>query len=763
MKPYIKRIQGKLFIVLALVAILSFVIVNKTYSSDEHPTEQTEHVVHAETAHQDEHDDGGHSGLDPLFFIILALIIGAATRHFLKKLPFPFTVLLLLIGLGLGVLARLGYLETWAIGSWHLDVSILANSLEWAAHIDPHLLLFVFLPILIFEAAFAMDVHTFKKSVANATLLAVPGIIIALFLTGILVYGIDYYGFGLSGWSNWGIALMFGSVVSATDPVAVVALLKELGTSKKLGTLIEGESLLNDGTAIVIFMVFFLSITGAASESSPIMDFFRIAVGGVVVGVIIGKITLAWVKKVINDALVEISVVIASAYLTFFIAEHFLHVSGVLALVALGIIIGGVGRTRISPQVEHFMHEFWDLAGFMANCLIFLIVGVVIAKRSVFSVNDFVVLGVLYIGVHVIRAIVILVLYPIMRRTGYGLSVKEAYVVWYGALRGAIGLALALIVAGVDDKYIPEDIRNQFLFLTAGIVTLSLLVNATTIKILVRKLGLTRVAPAKAKMILHANQYLIQSSENQLERIKSNRYLKRANWDKVSEYLPKASEIKEEELGEIQTIAEVRRRILEKEKSSYWYQFKDGLLGPIAVQKLSDAIDVLLDAGGTVSLAERKDLDQQWESPKLLASLQSVPLLGVFAEKALLGRLTISYDCAVGFVVAQEEALKLVESMHRGGESEKDLDIIEEEINENRIEGQTFIRNLRKNHPDIFRAISTRQAIRSILNYERKTVERLQKKGRIDSGESGRMLASLQERSKRLIDSPPEIERQKKG
>ena len=339
--------------------------------------------------HGESHGEGhaethGRHGLDALFFIILALIIGAATRHFLKKSPLPFTVMLLLFGLGLGTLARLHYFDFWDFGFLKLDVSLMNDSMIWAANLNPHLLLYVFLPILIFEAAFAMDVHVFKKSVTNATILAVPGICIALGLTAAIVIGCKMAGIGFEGW-GWPMALMFGSVISATDPVAVVALLKELGASKKLGTLIEGESLLNDGTAIVIFNVFLLTVTGAASDTNGFVEFIYVAVGGTVVGLLIGWVVLAWVKKVFNDALVEICVIVAAAYLAFFVAEYFLHVSGVLALVALGLVMAGVGRTRISPEVEHFMHEFWELAGFIANCLLFLIVGVVIAERAQFT------------------------------------------------------------------------------------------------------------------------------------------------------------------------------------------------------------------------------------------------------------------------------------------------------------------------------------------------------------------------------------------
>lgn len=752
----------KLFLIFCFFSAMLFIhkpAAALVQEHDKHGHEQVISEAHDsehQAEHEQEHGENHGSDMSPLFFVIIALIIGAGTRHFFKKSPLPYTVLLLLIGIGLGIISRLG----WFSGG----MEAIEKSVQWAGNIDPHLILYVFLPTLIFEAAFAMDVHTFKKSALNAGIMAIPGIIIALLLTAVIVIGMDKSGLGLHGW-GWEIALMFGAVVSATDPVAVVSLLKDLGASKKLGTLIEGESLLNDGTAIVIFMVFFLGLTGQAADTHPIVEFFRVAVGGTLIGIIIGAVTIMWVRRVFNDALVEISVIVAAAYLTFFIAEHFLHMSGVLGLVALGLAMASVGRTRISPEVEHFLHEFWELAAFIANTLIFLIVGLVIAQKTVFTAVDFLILGILYVGIHIVRAIVIAIFYPAMRKIGYGLPKKDAYIVWYGALRGAIGLALALVVAGVDDQYISADIKNQFLFLTAGIVTLTLLVNATTIKYLVDKLGLTKLPPAKALMIKNANEHLRESTVNQIERLKLDRYLSRADWRKVERYLPKETEAFTEEELNIETIAENRRRILETEKSSYWHQFKDGLLSPNAVRKLIDAINEILDEGGLKSLSERKDLEEMWKTPKIWNKLQNYPIVGRFAQRIFFERLAVSYDCARGFIEAQEDAIKLIESMYRAisrnevDKSEEDnLGIIEGEINENKIHGQTFLRMLRKNYPEIYTAISTRQAIRSMLNYEKHTVERLEKKGRLESDEAKKMIKNIEKRMKKLMYSPPSIE-----
>lgn len=708
---------------------------------------------------EEHHTESHESNTAPLLFIILALLIGVATRHFVKRSPFPFTVLLLIIGLILGIVNRLGFFGEYHFLDFDIGFEAISESINFAANIDPHMLLFIFLPILIFEASYAMDLHTFKKTSTNAILLAVPGILMALGLTASLAMGLNYAGIGLGNW-NWALALMFGAIVSATDPVAVVALLKELGASKKLGTLIEGESLLNDGTAIVLFMVFFLGITGEATDGSPILEFFRVAFGGLLIGGIFGYITIRWIKNVFNDALVETSLVIAMAYLTFFVAEHTFHVSGVLGLVALGLIIGGVGRSRISPQVEHFMHEFWELAGFIANCLIFLIVGIVVAERSVFNFNDFLILGIFYLGIHVVRALVIFILYPLMNRSGYGLPKKDAIIVWYGALRGAIGLALALIVAGVDDQYISKEIKDQFLFFTAGIVTLTLLINASTIKYLVAYLGLTKVTPAKAQMLKNARDYLHENSKGQVDRLKTDRFIRKSDWQEVLKYLPEqGGKIEFDGVESKESIAEIRKRFLEAEKSSYWHQFRDGLLSAEGVKILSDNISHLLDEGGKVSLEERKDLEDSWAVPKTLDKIRSWPVVGKIAKDWYLERISLSYDCAVSFVMAQEEALRLVESMTMTGKEDPEVMAkIESEINGNRIEGQTFLRNLRKSYPAMYKAVSTTKAIRSLLNYESKTIERLQKRGRIDSGEASRMMKEIENRNKMMLKNPPAIE-----
>lgn len=264
-------------------------------------------------------------------------------------------------------------------------------------------------------------------------------------------------------------------------------------------------------------------------------------------------------------------------------------------------------------------------------------------------------------------------------------------------------------------------------------------------------------------MLQNANNYLYETSEKQINRMKGNRYLKKADWDELEDFLPsKPSAATITDDADFNALAEGRRRVLEKEKSSYWHQFKNGTLDPKSTPALIEDIDKLLDLGGKVSLAERNDLEQSWQAPSWMIKLSKSAIFKNIGKKMLLKRLESSYDSAVGFISAQDECLSLLNSMARSEElPENDLKTLEQEINENKIEGQSFVRNLRTNFPDIYESVSTTQAIRHLLRYEEQTIERLQKKGRIDAGEAEKMLNSLNERKKKMLQKSSNFKKSK--
>ncbi|MGE0079172.1 MAG: cation:proton antiporter [Bacteroidales bacterium] len=756
-----------LFFAFLFVGIFS---IDSVRADDSIPVQKLEQVeVQSDNVLLQQHDANvevaEHSGnsehetnLAPLLFIIISLFVGTATRHLLSRGPLPYTISLLIIGLILGVLTRSGLLLDFGMQP-------IADSVKWAGSINPHLILYLFLPTLIFEAAYALHVHTFKKSLANSLILAIPGIVVAMCITALFVMMINALGIGLGQWT-WVLAFLFGAIISATDPVAVVAILKEVGASKKLSTITESESMLNDGTAIVFFLAIFALVVGDNSGGNAILQFLKVSLGGIVVGGSVAWLAIMWIKRVFNDALIEITVIIGAAYLTFFLAENIFHVSGVISVVTLGIAMAGPGKTRVSPGVTHFLHEFWELAAFIANTLIFLIVGVVIAQHILFTFSDLIVLLIIYVGIHVARLGTIYVFYPIMRKIGYGLSLKDSIVLWWGGLRGAVGLALALIVA-IEER-IPVEVRSQVLSLTAGIVVLTSLINATTVKWLIDKLGLSNIGVIKAGLMQQSILQVRLSGEKEIDKLKENRFMADANWEKVNEFLVDSYEIVEEtKLFKIDdAVAETRKRLLQKEKESYWRQFGLGMLSSDGVQLLSDQIDSLMDSGGKISLSAREDIEMLWHTPKTTAKLQGIPLIGNFWKRRFFDRLAISYDCARAFVTAQEEGIKSLSSLIIGfsmGEADSNkeaemLSSIEDELNANRITGLTFLRNLKETYPDVCKAIETQLASRSLLNQQQEMVERLRKQGRLEPDEVERIEATIHAGMKRLLDTSPSID-----
>ncbi|MGB5445585.1 MAG: cation:proton antiporter, partial [Psychromonas sp.] len=344
-----------------------------------------------------------------VIFVVLSLLLGALIKSVSKILTSPYSVILLLAGLSLGLYGRSEHIQT--------TIPALSMALTDLAQVDPHLILLLFLPTLIFESAFSMNPHLFKRMISQITVLAVPGLMISTALTAVLAF----YFFPWQ-WS-WTVCFLFGSLISATDPVAVVSLLKEISSRKGLETLIEGESLLNDGTAIVFFSLFYGLLTlGEKVNFDPLAvsgSFIAVVLLGLFTGLAVGVVFLFWIGRLFNQAVVEITLTISAAYISYFIAENVFHVSGVVAVVTLGLLVASIGRTRISPEVATFLHHFWQMMAHIANTLIFILVGIIIASRIRLDVAEWwLTLAILYIGIQFIRAIPVLLFMPILKRAG---------------------------------------------------------------------------------------------------------------------------------------------------------------------------------------------------------------------------------------------------------------------------------------------------------------------------------------------------------
>ena len=553
---------------------------------------------------------GEHMGSDGIYLLLIsaitALLLGTAIRQLLRRVPIPYTVALLLCGLLLGAMAR---------NQMFSDSLLVHDSVHYLANIEPHLILLLFLPIVVFQSSLSLDPHLFRRLLGQISLLAIPGVIIATLITAVLCIWL------LPVEWSWPVALLFGALISATDPVAVVALLKEMGARHRLETLVEGESLLNDGTAIVLFVLFAGLITpdGSSSLSSAVLRFVYVVAGGAAVGYCTGKLLLYWMVKFGQEPLVQISLSIAAAYLSYLIAENMLHLSGVVSLVVLGTTLAAENRVLLQPKVAEFLQQFWQLMAHMANTLIFLIVGITIAIKIPLDghVPWWIIIQA-YVLVMLARAIMLGLLYPILKRSKAHFRWQKAVVLWWGSLRGAIALVLALTLT--QNEALSGDTSDQILLLTAGIVAITLLVNAATVPRLLKVLGMDSLPPARVAAQQRAERLIELRLDKQMDKLKGDPLLAHANWASLREKLG-VTAAGDVENGLQDISVEFLRQLLETEKQSYWHQYHHGYIGQMALRRLLNMVEHALD--GETNFSKKASLESAIQVTGIDSSLSA--------------------------------------------------------------------------------------------------------------------------------------------
>jgi sodium/hydrogen exchanger 10/11 len=430
-----------------------------------------------------------YGGLHPhphqaVVFPCVVCAMGIATSFALARwAPWvPYTVMLMVEGLLIGIVDH----HAGSHGS-------LAHSLHMWQGIDPHLLLFAFLPALLFGDAMCMDTHVESQSFWQCFTLACPGVLLGAGLTALVAKFMLPYGWG------WMISLTFGSILAATDPVAVVSLLKALGASPKLTVLIAGESLLNDGTAIVLFIIFCDLASQVINTPLDTVAFVaRMAVAGPVIGFVCGYLILCALRRVRRldggeGPTKQAVITLVGAYLTFFVAENELGSSGVLATVCAAQVIAHSGWPVILDHEN--MEAVWKTVEFAGNTIIFVLAGAVlgnicVSRPDVIGWSDGGYLLLLWAASNVTRLLMLWMLSPALRNLGPGVTPQEMLVMGWGGLRGAVGLALALSLQ--NSAAVSRELGTQITFHVGGMAFLTLAVNGTTVAPLLRYLGMTR-------------------------------------------------------------------------------------------------------------------------------------------------------------------------------------------------------------------------------------------------------------------------------
>jgi monovalent cation:H+ antiporter, CPA1 family len=401
-------------------------------------------------------------------FLVWLLIVAAIIAILAKRLRIPYTVSLVLGGLLLGVI-QLPILSPLQPG----------HRPDW---LTPDVILILFLPALIFEGSVKLDVRELLRNSVPLLLLANVGVVLAALVTGYLVHWL----IGLPVL----IALLFGCIISATDPISVLAIFKDLRVDKRLSLIMEGESLLNDGTAVVLFGILFGAIVAEKlTVPKGIEQYFLAVAGGAVLGSTLGYLA-SRITGTVDDPQIEITLTTILAYGSYLLAFQ-LHLSGVIATASAGLMLGNFGAKRgMSAGTRTAMQSFWEYISFVMNSLVFLLIGLEIHVRELLQnwASVLLAIGAVFLG----RALSIYLLVPLSNRFAEKIPLRWQHVAVWGGLRGALALALALSLTTAFPY------REQILNLTFGVVIFSILVQGLTIKPLVTILKLANGHDAKA-------------------------------------------------------------------------------------------------------------------------------------------------------------------------------------------------------------------------------------------------------------------------
>lgn len=388
-----------------------------------------------------------------IFTLGLALLIASLVAIVSRRLRLPYSVGLVIAGIVLALLPNIVELP--------LTRDLIFN---------------FFLPPLVFEAALQLKWQPFRRDLPLTLALAFPGVVVA----GIVVAAGMHF---IVGWS-WIGAGLFGVLIAATDPVSVIAAFRGMGVERRLSMLVEAESLLNDGAAAVGFSLLVAIAAGGSTGPMALAGSLLWTVaGGVAVGIVVAGVLLliAWRT---DDHLVEITLTTIAAYGSFLLAEH-VHMSGVLASLTAGLMVGNVGWNGvISESSRGHLLAFWEYAAFLANSIVFILIGEHEAHQPIALVAG--AAGIAIAFVLLGRSLAVYLLCTLFSRSRLRADRRYQHVLVWGGLRGALALALALALPG----NIPE--RQEIVVVSFAVVAFSIFIQGLTVPWLIRRLGLLR-------------------------------------------------------------------------------------------------------------------------------------------------------------------------------------------------------------------------------------------------------------------------------
>jgi NhaP-type Na+/H+ or K+/H+ antiporter len=408
-------------------------------------------------------------------------------------------------------------------GYWNDSLGVFGQAVREAGAINPTYILSLFLPMIVFKASMDMNWFVFRKQIMQSLLLAYPGVLLGSLLL-MLSMQLAFGGFIALGWTE---SLMFGIILSCTDTASLLQTLRRLGAPIKLSSLIEGESLFNDGSCIVFFTI--LLATLRDGHSLFIVSQFVInTVGGAVLGLLVGGLARWWINHHERDVIQVLNSIILGYIILWILCDQDLwasvhHPSRIVAVTIYGLMMA-IEKERVPKSCLHALKIFWQYAEFMAETFIYWMTGIIISTEVssldlVWHLDSYVYVLLLYLMVMVTRGLSQAILYTWTKRMGYGLDRSEAALLSLGGQRGPICLTLALILTRQSDQSTASTIK---IFCATGVVLLSVLVNGNLTPFLIKRSRVIKAGRMRIRTLITLLARIIKSTE---ESFNENRHL----------------------------------------------------------------------------------------------------------------------------------------------------------------------------------------------------------------------------------------------
>lgn len=619
--------------------------------------------------------------------ILLLLFIAVVAGIFFRKIRVPYSIGLFLLGVAITVI------------SW--NISGFENLFDFVLSSD--IILFLFLPPIVFEAAFHINKRLMSETIAPILILAIPGVIFSALIIGFIV--------GSATPVPLVYAMLFGALISATDPVSVIALFKSIGAPARLTTILEGESVFNDASALVTFSLVLGIISAGTFDIYTIIygtesifwSFFGGILTGIFTGILIGGLIALSGKNAIISSIITMIV----AYASYLLADSLIQVSGIIAVLTAGLIVGWFSSIWLKKEERKGLSDFQDFTAYFANILIFLLIGITTANILAVYRSDtelLLLIPVALVAIFISRAALIYILSGIMnlfKGKDY-IPLNYQHALFWGGLRGAVAIALALSISG-DMPF-----RDEIVMMTVGVVLFTIIVDGTTAKPLASRLGLDR--PSNIALyeyysgIIHAKKAALKILDRLEARNKVEPVIAERIRNEYSQEITKAGDGIQEIYQGILPDAEVLKRFLwirliMVERSFYEEIYEGGYISEVVLDEMRHFINLKLD-DVTAGIVPPRDILRP-DSPEYRISMKTATVLSrvfknsKFAKNLRKFALTTEYQKSIALSSAAGEVESSMEIIT------SELDFPEEILDEARNELQKIVERSRKRITDM--------------------------------------------------------------